>query len=41
MIFYALKELCPNCDFSITDDTLTWRSDPSSVKRFTRNNKRN
>tara|TARA_R110002012_G_scaffold166440_1_gene329821 strand:- start:1589 stop:1921 length:333 start_codon:yes stop_codon:yes gene_type:complete len=29
MIFYALKELCPNCDFSITDDTLTWRSDPS------------
>ena len=29
MIFYALKELCPNCDFSITDDVLDWRSDPS------------
>tara|TARA_R110001606_G_scaffold87004_4_gene196578 strand:+ start:1018 stop:1350 length:333 start_codon:yes stop_codon:yes gene_type:complete len=28
MIFYALKELCPNCDFSVTDDVLTWRSAP-------------
>tara|TARA_B100000768_G_C11214789_1_gene347663 strand:+ start:795 stop:1145 length:351 start_codon:yes stop_codon:yes gene_type:complete len=29
MIFEALRELCPECDFIVTDEVLTWRSAPS------------